>query len=202
MYKSGSHPKKGMWQTWLLSIAIWFATLATTCLKSIYLAPIPGLSENCRCVRNLVICFVADLKQLPMDLIICRAIRSNTDQNLLMMEATPCNQFSPLKLSQCHQDRWKKTDHMFTSSIKPNGVWQSFLIAFLPEILEARELEVMRFVSSLTDIVDNGAVLKVPMKSETVNCWPTQGYFQHYYIHYSSTWEGGYLPVNHRFDNQ
>ena len=31
----------------------------------------------------------------------------------------------------------------------------SFLIAFLPEILEARELEVMRFVSSLTDIVDN-----------------------------------------------
>ena len=143
MYKSGSHPKKGMWKTWLLSITIWFATLATTCLKSIYLAPIPGLSENCRCVRNLVICFVADLKQLPMDLIICRAIRSNTDQNLLMMEATPCNQFSPLKLSQCHQDRWKKIGscHMFSLKASKSTVGGSAddnfsLIAFLPEILE------------------------------------------------------------------
>ena len=193
MYKSGSHPKKGMWQTWLLSIAIWFEVNISG-PASRFVWKLPLRQESCH--------------------LLCRRSQAAADGSDRTLIRTCWWWRQRLAINSHH---WSYHNVIKTDGRKPTTCLPqasnptvsgslddnlSFLIAFLPEILEARELEVMRFVSSLTDIVDNGAVLKVPMKSETVNCWPTQGYFQHYYIHYSSTWEGGYLPVNHRFDNQ
>ena len=71
-----------------------------------------------------------------------------SNRTLISNKATPCNQFSPLKLSQCHQDRWKKVTTCLPQGLNPtvggSADDNSSLIAFPPEILDARQWQVTR----------------------------------------------------------